>query len=255
MTDTYSIRFHGTNITPKSFTLKETGDLLIKIEESILALIEDRFISLDKKDVKLSLVQVNNKSSEYAIYTGNDSEVNSAVHLWGGSIADNSYVNFPKAAQIGLEKIFSLTHLKNCNTEFKKEKNVISSINPESKFLKQDKVLLDVDCVVYGDLVKIGDDRKPKIWIRLFNNEVRSVDASIDIVKTLSDKIYSPIAFRGKKRVNVLSNDIIGFKLYELIEYTPFQAKNSFDRLKNLTSGVWDKFQTQEEITEFLVNG
>lgn len=255
MTDNFSIRFYGTNISPKSFTLKETGDLFVKIEESILSLIEDRFISIDKNDIRLSPIQIDKKSCEYIIDTGNNMDVNQAVLHWGKSISDNSYVNFPKAAQVGLEKIYSLTQSKNCNTEFKKNTQIISSISPENKFIKQDKVNLDVDCTVYGDLVKIGDDKKPKIWVRLFNDEVRSVDVSKEIVKKLNDKIYSPIAFRGKKRVNILSNEIIGFKLFELIDYTPYQAKQAFSNLKEISSGFWDKFHTQEEISEYLING
>ena len=215
----FQLRFYGENITPKSFSIKETGDLLVKIEDSIHAFIEEKYINVDKSDIHLSLIEVQDKSNQYDIFIKENVDVTSAIIDWGKSISDNSYVNFPKAAQSGIEKI-----------------------------------ILDINCNIYGELVKIGDE-KPKIWIKLFNDEIKSVEVTKEIVKQLSSKMYSPIAFSGKKRINILTNEIISLKLLELIEYNPYNASKSFNDLKEISNGFWDKFKTQEEISTYLTDG
>ena len=250
----FQLRFYGENITPKSFSIKETGDLLVKIEDSIHAFIEEKYINVDKSDIHLSLIEVQDKSNQYDIFIKENVDVTSAIIDWGKSISDNSYVNFPKAAQSGIEKIFNLTHLKNCQTEFKHKDIQLAHLTPNDEFIKQEKIILDINCNIYGELVKIGDE-KPKIWIKLFNDEIKSVEVTKEIVKQLSSKMYSPIAFSGKKRINILTNETISLKLLELIEYNPYNASKSFNDLKEISNGFWDKFKTQEEISTYLIDG
>ena len=250
----FQLRFYGDNISPKSFSIKETGDLLIKIEDSIHAFIEEKYIHVEKSDIHLSLIEVQDKSNQYDIFIKENADVKSAIIDWGKSISDNSYVNLPKAAQSAIERIYSLTHLKNCQTEFKHKGVQLAYITPNDEFIKQEKILLDINCNIYGELVKIGDE-KPKIWIKLFNDEIKSIDVTKEIVRQLSSKMYSPIAFSGKKRINILTNETISLKLLEIIEYNPYNASESFKDLKEISNGFWDKFNTQEEISTYLTDG
>lgn len=48
----FILRFYGNEVTPKSFSAKELGQLLINIEEGIKSVVENKFPELTRKKLK-----------------------------------------------------------------------------------------------------------------------------------------------------------------------------------------------------------
>lgn len=251
----FILRFWGNNISPKSFGAKELGKLLIQMEDSIVSIVKDRYLEEDIEDIKISLVSIENKSESLAFDYGDNKNVRESVELFGRAIDSDRIIHLPKEAKNGVKLIYDYTKKKNCNTEFKHGKETLSKINPESKFIKDDNLMIEINSTIYGVLEKVGDD-EPKIWVKLNDDKLYTVQVkNKDIAASLATKLYQVIAFDGKKKINTLTNEINSIKFEKIIDYTPHNAAKTFREIQSISSNFWDELDTQESITKFLING
>ena len=68
----------------------------------------------------------------------------------------------------------------------------------------------------------------------------------------LRSNLYQNISLKGKAKLNIHSNFIQSFKLYDIVPFVNHNIKKAFSELRNITSGFWDKYNTSEEIQNYL---
>ncbi len=247
----FILRFYGEGISPNSFTFKELGNLLISIEDSVFAIVEEKYPDADLKEVKISLVDIGNKSEALSISTQDYPPTTNAFKTFGHSIKDETYANLPKTAYSGARHILKIISDKKCSAELNYKEDNIFKIDADIRIIKQENVLAESEGQIYGELVKIGGDNA-RAWLRLINGNVFSFAITKEQATDLSPKLYNPIALYGKKKINSLSDYIVGFKLYDIVNYQPYNTSSAIKKLQSLTSGIWDEYNDNESITKYI---
>lgn len=248
----FVLRFYDNEVTPESFSMKELGQLLISLEEGIKSIIESKYPEVEESDICLSLVDVENQSESLYIKSSKSPVGKEAFLYWGHSIQEETYTNLPEKAYNAYKFVYSLTKKKNCKTEFLHENKQVYSISAETLIVKQETVFVKTDSTLYGTINKIGGD-KSKAWLDLNDGNRIDFEITKEQAAQLRERLYEPVALKGSVKWNIRTKDVLGFKLYDIVDYQPNKVSEAFSKLRKLSSGFWDKFSNDEEINKHLL--
>ena len=249
----FKLRFYENEVSPESFTIEELGALLISLGNGVRAIVEANYPEVEHDSARISLVSVKNESESLILAT--DSETTSKGFLdFARSIHDNTYTNLPKKAYDSYKSIHDIVQKKQCKAELVYKGETLYVVVPEDNVIKQENVLIDIDTVLYGILIKIGassaETNKVKAWVELLEGKTIYFNISREDAYQFSDnKLFKTVALKGKVKWNVLTKSTVGFKFYELLNYKPGNVSNGFQRLRDITSGFWDTLGTDDDIT------
>lgn len=245
----FTLRFWGDNneINPESFSAKELGSIIIAFEESIRAIIDNSFPSVNQDDVRISLVSIENKSESLAFALDDLPETIQALRVFSKSVQNKTYTSLPDRAYSGLRVIHNTVNNKSCNAELKYKSEKLFTLFPNTELIKPESVNIESDGIIYGELLKIGGD-KPRAWLRLDDGTTFSFGLSKEQVENLSPNMYKPLALKGKRKINTVTDNIVGFKLYDIVEYKPFNTYNAIKELRSITNGFWDTLGDNNQI-------
>lgn len=249
----FILRFYGDGITPESFTIKELSTILEKIDSSYKKLIESKFpeIDLKKEIAEISLISIENKSESLKFKTLGHEQSSKAFVYWSKQMNDKKYQDLPDSVTIGYKPIFDVIKKKNCSLEITHKSEKVCVLEPNSRFEKPKSNYITKNCNIAGELIKIGGDNS-RAWIKGFDNEIISFKVSRELARSLSPKLYNILSFRGNVKENILTNKIIEFKLYEVLEYEQGKTKDAIEKIKNISIGYWDKLNSDDEIKKEL---
>ena len=251
----FTLRFYGNDVHPSSFSLKELGELLVSIEEGVKSIIENSYPGADSETVNLALTSIVDKSNSLGIETSNDI-TNTGILDFAKSISENKYTNLPPKAYKSYRDIHKLVESKQCESELVYKGNILYVVTPETKIIKQESVIVDLDSIIYGEILKLGssstESTKSRIWINLLDGRTISFSVPKEQAVELSPKLFQTVALKGKIRWNVLTKTTIGFKLFEILNYKQGNISKGFEQLRNITSGFWDTLKSDSEITNYL---
>ncbi len=248
----FKLRFFDNNITPESFSLKEIGELFIHLEDAIKSIVDNDFPNVNIEDIHLSPVSIENKSESILISTNNSpSETFDAIESFGEKVRSNTYINLPDKAYRGFKYIYSLAEKKQCKAEVTHKEKEVFTINYTLPIIKPESVLINVETVIYGELIKLGGDN-PRAWIQLTNGNRISFSITAEQVIELGHKMRQTIAFRGKAKFNPEANFITWFTLYDVLAYKSGNISNAFTELRKLSGGSWNDIKTNDDINNFL---
>jgi hypothetical protein len=248
----FKFKFYNNGVTPESFSLKELGNLLINIEDSLKSVIDSNYPEINTDDVNLSLVNIKDESDDLFISTlDSPKETINALKYFSESIQNNSYVNLPFKAYNGVKHITQLVKEKECNAEISYKNESLCTITYNYQLIKPESVILKTDTVLYGELIKIGGD-EAKAWIELTNGNKINFKISKDQAIQLCPYLYNSISIKGRASWNPQSDFFTDFKLYDILDYKPGNISNAFKELREATSGVWNNIENNEDINKFL---
>lgn len=251
----FTLRFFGNEVSPESFSLKELGSLLSSIEDGVKAIVDSSYPAEDAEDVFLSLTTIKNESNSLGIYSGNDISSLGVVEL-ARSIQSNTYTNLPKKAYESYTEIHKIVQRKQCKAELLYKGETLYVVTPETEIIKQENVLIEIDTVIYGELLKLGipnaESLKPKVWVELLEGKVISFSVSKEQATELSPHIFKTVALKGRIKWNALTKTTIGFKLYDIVPYKQGNVSKGFEQLRDISSGFWDTLKTDEDINNHL---
>jgi hypothetical protein len=252
--NTFLLRFFGDNIHPQSFSAKELGTLLIKLEDSVKGIAEEQYPKSNLDNIFISLVNIKDKSQSLAFAALGDEASTQSFLDWGNSINKNTYTNLPEKAYDGLKYLNTLVKRKNCALELVYKNKQLYQIEPSFKFTSIDNIFIKVETELYGKLVKIGGEKTPKLWLEQNDGKVLSFETTIEKAQNLSPQLYSTIGLKGIARWNTITKSISQFKLLDILDYKSGGISDAFKQLRNISSGVWDKYNTDEDILNFIRN-
>lgn len=249
--DIFVLRFYDNEVTPESFSANELGQLLINLEEGIKSIVESKFPESDKEDVKISLVSVENKSESLSFSANGQESTADAFLYWGKSIKKESYTDLPDKAYKSFVYVHKLVEKKKCRSELIYKNEQIYDFSYESALVKPESVLVKSDLSIYGDLIKIGGENS-KAWFKLIDGQNIDFIITREQAEELSPKIYKTIGLKGNAKWNAKTRNIVTFKLYDVIPYKAGNLRKGLEKIKNISSGFWDKLNN-EEIDNFLL--
>lgn len=246
----FILRFYGNEVTPESFSIKELGQLLINIEEGIKSVVESKFPESDPEEVKISLIDIENKS-ESLKFAINGETTSDAFLYWGKSIKVNTYTDLPDKAYRGFKYLQSLVEKKKCRSELIHKNEQIYELSFDYELIKQENVLVKSDISIFGELIKIGGETS-KAWFELTNGQKIDFGITKEQAEELSPNLYKTIGLKGNAKWNVKTQNIISFKLYDILTYKSGNILKGLEKIRNISSGFWDKFDN-DDINNYLL--
>lgn len=253
------LKIEGNEINPKAVRPSEIAALLKDFESALLATIKFEHPAIDTNEVLVTFDNIKNESIGLFFSpntTRSAQEVKSfliASYIsLTTSISKNDYSHLPNEAVQALKGISKFLKKHDCSANFKFNGEHLSTINSQTDIKLNKPAYLKGDTTIYGEIIDAGGDN-PNIHIKLNDDYIIIIDADKEKVKFLGGKLYTFIGLKGLAKWDVQTSKIIDFKLYDIIEYTSGNVRNSFKKLKELTSGYWDNFNSSDEINSHLL--
>lgn len=252
--DVFTLRFYdeGANsITPESFSVKELGQLLVSIEEAVVAIILDSDPNSEAKRYGsgLSLVGIENKS-ESLKFKSTEIEGAEAFENWGRSYNPDTlswYIGKPKKT---FEKLRRITKSKRCNVELHKGDVRIFGIDGNLKIPKKPDVIRNVETTIYGVIEKIGGSN-PRAWLKLDTGNSISFPIDIPSAQELSANLYKKVGVRGIAQWNATTQVYTSFQ-FKKLTYTPNKLGKATREFRETYNGFWNTKNSDEEILTYL---
>lgn len=249
-----TLRFHGNGVTPESFSVKELVKLLSSFEEGLQALIDTRFPQIEADDVQISLIGVENRSNSLVFKSTGEAAIEAPLIDWGKSVQGDNYTDLPVKTLKALTDVHSAAQQKGCDAELVYKGDTLWVVTPDTVFENPDENFVWSNTVLYGELIKVGGRPKARVWVDTFDGSRVAFYVPPEVAAQLSGKLYNTIALKGQAKLNILTKRVSAFKFLQALEYTPGKISTAFSELRNLTSGYWDKFGSNEEINTQLRN-
>ena len=247
----FHVRFHGEDIHPDSFSAKELGNILIKIEDAVKSIVDENYPKSDPDKCIVSLVGLKDKSESLAFRAFGQPDVNDAFSDFGKSFKNDSYIDLPYKAYIGVRHLHSLIQKKKCDLHVVYRRKNLGEISFSENLKKPEDYLIRINTSIFGKLQKIGG-KKPRLWIELDNGKTVSLKLTKPQADELKNKLYETISLKGTASWNPLNDALSRFNLTEITNYTFGGALTGINELREIASGVWDNFNNDEEILNHL---
>ncbi|GAC1302285.1 MAG: hypothetical protein NVSMB24_06660 [Mucilaginibacter sp.] len=247
----FLLKFQGEGIHPDSFSAKELGNLLIKIEDSVKSIVEENYPKSDPNKCTISLVSIADESDSNYIRAFGQPDVVPAFLDWGRALNNDSYINLPYKAYTGIKHLYTLVQSKHCNLRVVHKSEAIGTLNYEDILKNPDDALIDINTLIVGELEKIGGS-KPKVWVKNNVGKINSVRITKEQAAILKPKLYDTVSLKVAARWDINSDTLSRLKLIDINDYQPGYAFEAIKRLRSVTGGFWDEFKSEEDISTFL---
>jgi hypothetical protein len=219
--DLMEIRFIGKDLFPETIRAKELADIISNTEDSLTNIIvkENPNISLD--NLIIGLVSIEEGSAKLRFKSSIQVVALSAFTLLSASLANNDFTKLPSASINSLKNISDFTKRRNCVAEFRSHADSeipLASITPSTEIIIPESYYLEGETILYGRVERVGGV-KPKIVLRITDNQTVHCDASEALAKEIGRKLYSWVGLLGKAKWNTEDYLLDSFKIEKVTEY------------------------------------
>jgi len=249
--DIFLLKFFGENIHPDSFSAKELGNILITIEDSVKSVIDENYPNTNPNKCSISLVNIKDESDSLYLKTIGDPDLNNAFSDWGNSFGNESFLNLPDKAYKGVKHIHGLIKKKNCDLKIVYKREELGYLRYTDILPTPQDVLIKITTSIFGKVQKIGGD-KPRVWVKTEAGQTFSFGLTQEQATELSPRLYETVSLKGQASWNTVTETLSRFSLKEINNYQAGSAVEIINELKAINSGFWDKFDTNEEIFNYL---
>lgn len=209
------LKFAGKEITPRSFSARELGELLVDLQKSMAAFAEyfgDKKWSGSEKI--LSLINVENKSNSLSFASGYPKAKDGYALMI--KAAENKHLyGLPRNAFDGMKRISALTKKKKCNAELSSEslpERKSAVITPEDTFIIPEEVLLTDFKEFYGEITRVGGS-EPKVRFRTFGGTLHDGKASIELTRKIAEMLYQTVKIKAEIKWDPSASEIRGINI------------------------------------------
>lgn len=255
--DILELKFEG--ITPKTVRPGELALLIYEFERIILSVVKSDYPAIDTGEVLVSFDSIKDESIGINLSPNLETvgwEIKQfivASYLsFTGTVESGNFQNLSSDTLKSLKKIQQFSKKYNTPAIFKKDGEHLSSLNPETKFKVTKSNLLGGTTTIYGEIFDAGGET-PNIHIRVNDQYSVIVGATKETVKELAGKLYEVVGLKGYAKWDIKTSKIEEFELHNIVDYKAGKVKESFKKLRELSSGYWDKFDTDEDINNQLL--
>lgn len=256
VTDILQLRFEGNGISPKKVKPSEIAELVKQFEKAILCTIASEHPEINTDHVLFTFENVKNESlglnfeavKEKILPSVKNIVVSSYLFL-ATSIATNQYSYLTNETIDCLKNISKFSKKYSCNAQFNHNGDTISTITPTTEIQSNKTGIIKGNITIYGEIVDVGTN----IHLKLNEGYNVIIDADKATSKVLGSKLWDYVGFRGSAKWDAVSSKITEFKLSEILDYNPGSIVDVFSELRDITSGVWDNYNNNDDINKQLL--
>jgi hypothetical protein len=227
----FSIRFDGGGLSPKSVRLGELAEVLRSVEEALAAI-----MGLPPEEVVVGLIGVKNASAGY-LCSLPSLEASRAFDTWSQAIDTEDFSAVPEATIEPSKKILSFVRRKNCIAELRRANATrpVAEMTPDTIIVPSKLKPLVGQTTLYGYCQRVGGVA-PRLWMRLADGTAFSADVvSEPLARTIGRHLYEWIGVSGRAKWHVATKRMLEFKVDDLLPYVgPDGAKKGMMDLAKL---------------------
>lgn len=257
--DILELKFEGNGINPRKVKPSEIATLIQDFEKAILCTIKTTHPIIDTNEVLFTLDEIKDASiginfmpNTYRIAPEIKNLIINSYILLSTTVANNDYSQLSNDTIYSLRNILKFTKKYECSASFRHNGESLSTITPTTDIKLNKAGLMKGDTTIYGELIDSGGDN-PNIHLKINGEYTIIIDTDRQKAKELATKLYDQIGLKGHAKWDILTSKIVEFKLYEVLDYTGGNIKDTFSELKGMVSGYWDNFSTNDDINKQLL--
>lgn len=251
--DIIELKFSGNGISPTTVKPHEVAELIINFEKLLLSTIKDQHPEIDTDELLFTFDAIHNESLDLRFIPKRIAEIVIASYaLISSSFKTGDYSTLNKSAVDSLKNITKFSKKYDCVGYFNHNDVTLSTFTPTTEITVKKPTILKEQTTIFGKLIDSGGDN-PNVHIRISDEQVLIFSTSHSYAKQLAAKLYERVALRGIAKWNADTLKIEDFKLTEILEYSQGKTSKAINDLKSLTSGVWDKYDDNDEINNQLL--
>lgn len=253
--DIIELKFDGNGINPSIVKPSEIAQLIDSFEKALIATIKQNNPELNPDTLLFTFDSVKDESLDIR-FALNQVKVNEAVLacylLIATSVSEGNFDRLDNTAITHLRTFTKFSKKYQCNGHFNRNNQTLSSFTPTTEISFNKNKTIKSHGQIYGKIIDSGGDN-PNVHLKI--NEEQTIIFKTDEgnAKRLASKLYERVCLSGEIKWDIETYKVEDFKLTEILEYTPGNTYNAINEIKKLTSGFWDKFNTNDEINNQLL--
>ena len=247
------LRFAGNDINPHKVRPREVAELIECFEQALLSEIKERHPQYDTNQILFTFNQIRNQSLglEFLpqlinqIVVSTYTLISTSFHTGDFSELNNSTIK-----ELRTFVKFSKKH--NCVGYFNLNGENISSFTSGTEIPFNKNKILKGDIRIFGRVIDSGGDN-PNVHLKISDDKTIIFSTTEELAKQLAHKLYEKVSLIGAAKWDSVTYEILDFKLTEIVDFASGNTLKAIRELRNISSGVWDKFNTNDDINNQLL--
>lgn len=255
--DILELKFEGNGINPSAVKPHEIAELILGFEKSLLATIKENYPEIDTASLLFTFEEIKNESlglryKSVPLASHPQNIVLSSFLFISSAISSGNFNRLNRETISGLRVITKFSKKYDCGGSFRRNDEVVSTFSPTTEIVVDRQKLIKEQGTIYGKLIDVGGEN-PNVHIKIDENNTLIFSTSEANAKKLAPKLFEKVTLSGEIKWNPATLEIIDFKLGAIEDYSPGNASKAIKALRGITSGFWDKFNTDDEINNQLL--
>lgn len=244
------IRLTGNGINPQSLKAREVAELIKSLEDALFYIVSAENKELNREEIYISLTEVKDESAGFGFSPNLKAVMVTGFLLIANAISSNDYNGLPIKSIKGLKEILKISKKKNCNTEFKLNREVRAVLHPSSTIEIPASAYISGYTTIYPYIKKIGGTN-PTIAMRInANDPFIYIEASEEHAKKLGERLYSIVGLTGFAKWARDTKELVDFKIEKILDYKD-STSETFEILRNELGSYWNAL---EDVDEYLMD-
>lgn len=250
--DIIELRFVGNQINPAVVKPREIAELIISFEKTLLSDIKERHPEIDTTQLLFSFEEIKDASIGIRFLP----QLVKDIVLSSFSFISTSFQtgDFSGLSNDTISELRSLARFSKkyqCAGEFNYNGKQLSTFSPTTEIEFNKNPIIKEDITIFGRITDSGGDN-PNVHLKV-NDEITLIfPTSEAIAKQLAHKLYERVSLFGTVKWDAITYKVLDFKIKEIIEFKPGNTLKAINELRNISSGYWDKFNSNEDINNEL---
>jgi hypothetical protein len=251
--DIIELKFEGNGISPSTVKPHEIAELIFNFEKALLSTIKEMHPEIDTEQLLFSFDAIRDESLDLRFIPRKASPaVLSSYQFISDSISTGDYRNLNNVTLGHLKAITKFSRKHNCTGHLTHNGTTLSTFTPATEITLNKTQIIKGETTIFGRLMDAGGEN-PNVHLKINDDYVLIFSTSEANAKALAAKLYEKVALKGIAKWDPETLRIEDFKLNDILEYTPGKASRAIKDLKRLSSGFWDRFNTNDEINNQLL--
>ncbi len=217
------LKFTGGGISPTKLTPKEVASMLVAFDDALRPLLAQMYPEVNFGDNYVGLVNVGNRSLSlrYRLKEHPDKLRKGFEHL-ASSVAHNLIDDLPLPSANAAKKIARFATKTESTAQlgyYHEQEDTFDLVADFAPYKKTSFKRVRTNKVLYGKLIKLGDDKSPRAHIRLINGSVISSNIEPSQVLKYRDLLWENVKIMGEALISGQTLKITSFKIDSMVKH------------------------------------
>lgn len=251
MDEIIELKITGQDIKPENLPLKELVDVLSNFEDSIVATVLRDHSDLNRKDIVISLVNIHSGSIGLDILPQLPEYVLPAYREITQSFNSDDFSNLPHPAIESLRELTAFSRRRQVEITFSSQngqRTELARITPTTLIAALPS--FSGQTTLYGYVLRVGGE-KPKVMLRLPDEQSFSCETTKDIAKKLANNLYSWVGLDGIAEWSADHLKLTRFTIHSITSYRDSSAAEAFS---DLSHAFAEYYQDIHDIEQYVAD-